>query len=836
MPENYKGIGNRKESVMKQQIRIYLSSLSEEIKSKIKNDFNLENSLFANFQLLDFVNFFLIYNYILDDNQDKKDFFIGIPEKDVSHIFLSSVLHSLTLVKLYQNFFNYRKTEPNLCCGDLIYSIRNKEYRIFEVKKIFDEQVFFNFKHQKKSDIGINDFLLKRNIFTKLNPDFVENKNTVKGIGCYRDFLDDYFGKDFPLITDFQNKTLVIAEKGFFKESGFLPIKYTTKSGVTTNKLPFFNYMIDCCNDFQTAKKYLTSNSERFDEVVIIGDPKYRESFSDVLQELKWQERVKNVILIGSQKPIHNHDFIEWLWSKDEMKIANSEMPQHPKKQVIVNNQLLDKLIELKSEIDLLKTEKKVDISFILKYTNFYFRNIITDTPLSKGRYQEYCDRLISYFKSEKFEEELNSQFYNRDIYNPEIIKESIERILSKFQEISTIIETQNHKWYFIKKIASELGNKKLYLVVEKKNYPVIYNQIQNHRISNIKLISDKRIDSQIDYLQQWINSDDKNIDNRDYIIPYLNNVEMFDTLSQLKGNCVVLCYKDIDEIAFDNLIQNFHNQEKNRLIHKDRKKFVSSVFSEDIHYLQRQLDNLFKFDFDNESFKNNPCESIDLPKEKIQYEIEFSDGSIDRFDSSKGIFLIDGNQQISTTIGEVYESATIRFYQNNNPKEFRKILKIFDEDNLLDTFDLYSNSWKQTLKLLLSKFENKENLYSKIFEEKHKIHYNTFCFYFDDNSTTRFPRRKTLEAIKNFCIDNDLKEELLVTEFDRLISYSKKDSSIRQQAGRIIGNDLIEFEASGKTEKSESLQKLPDSILQKLLETVQTKTIKKKTLLEYYE
>jgi len=819
---------------VKQHIITYLSTLSEEIKSKINTDFNLDKSLFADFQLFDFVNFFLIYNYILADNHDKKDFFIGIPEKDFRPNFFSSILHSLTLVKLYQNFFNYEKILPILNCRDVIYAESRKKYRILEVKKIIAEQVYFNYKFPRQNDVGINDFPLKRNIFTKLNPDFVENKNTVKGIGSYRDFLDDYFGEAFPLITDFQNKTLVIAEKGFFKESGFLPIKYTTKSGVTTNKLPFFNYMIDCCNDFQTAKKYLTNNSEQFDEVVLIGDSKYRETFSDILQDLKWQERVKNIILIGSQKPASNNDFVEWLWSKDETKIANNEMPQHLKKQVIANNQLLEKLIELKSEIDLLKIEKEVDISFILKYTNFYFRNIITDTPLSKGTYQEYCDRLTSYFKSEKFEEELNNQFYNRDIYNPEIIRENTEKILKKFQEVSFIIETQNHKWNFIKKRYQELEKKKLYLIIEKKSYPALYNQIQNHRIFNIKLISDKRIDNEIDYLQQWINSDDKNIDNRDYIIPYLNNVEMFDTLNQLKGNCEVLCYKDIDEIAFDNLICNFHTQEKNRLTHKDRKEFVSSVFSEDQQYLQRQLDNLFKFDFNNESFRNNPYESIDLPKEKIQYEIEFTDGSTDKFDSSKGIFLIDGNEQISTTIGEVYESATIRFYQNNNPKEFRKILKIFDEDNLLDTFDLYSNNWKQTLKLLLSKFENKENLYSKIFNEKHKIHYNTFSFYFDDNSATRFPRRKTLEAIKNFCIDNDIKDELLVVEFDRFIAYSKKDSSLRQQAGKIIGNDLIEFEASGKTEKSESLQKLPDNILQKLLETVQTKTIKKKILLEY--
>jgi len=820
---------------VKKHIKTYLSSLSEEVKNKIKKDFNLNKVIFSDFQTFDFVNFFLIYNYILDDNSDKNDFFIGIPEKKIRPNFFSSIIHSLTLVKLYQNFFNYQKTTPILDCGDLIYTKRNKENRIFEVKKVVNEQAYFNFKFPRKNESNIQNFPQTKHIFTKLNPAFVENKNTVKNIDKYRHFLNDYLGEDFPLVTDFQNKTLVIAEKGFFTESGFLPIKYTTKSGVTSNKLPFFNYMIECCNDFQTAKKYLTNSSEQFDEIVIIGDSKYREFFTDILQNFKWQKRVKNIILIGSQKPISEHDFVEWLWSKDEMKIANNETPQHLQKQIIENKPLLGKLIELKFEIDLLKSEKRVDISFVLKYTNFYFRNIITDTSLSKGTYQEYCDRLLSYLKSEKFEEELNSQFYNQDIYSPETIKESTSRIFQKFQEISTIIESKNLKWNYIDQKAKEFArtNKKLFLIVDKKSFSAIANQIKNSRIANIKLISDKRIDNQIEYLQQWINSDDKNIENRNYVIPYLNNVEMFDMLNQLKGNCEVLCYKDIDEISFDNLIQYYCTQEKNKLIHKDRNSFVTSIFSEDIEYLQRQLDDLFKFDLNSETFRNNPYESIDLPKERILYEIEFEDGSIDKFESSKGILLIDGNQQIELTIGEIFDGAIIRFYQNNNRNEFNKILKIFDEENLLSSFDQYSDSWKQTLKTLLLDYKNHEELHSKIFNNNYCININTFRLYFDENSITRFPRKKTLEAIRKFCIDNGNKQELLVTEFDKFLLYSKKDHSIRQQAGKILGNDLIEYEVSAKTEKSDSLKKLPENILQKLLQTVQTKKVKRKTLLE---
>jgi len=45
------------------------------------------------------------------------------------------------------------------------------------------------------------------------------------------------------------------------------------------------------------------------------------------------------------------------------------------------------------------------------------------------------------------------------------------------------------------------------------------------------------------------------------------------------------------------------------------------------------------------------------------------------------------------------------------------------------------------------------------------------------------------------------------------------------------LGNDLLDYVASNKEEKSDSLKKLPTEILEKLTETIQEKTIIKKTL-----
>ena len=87
------------------------------------------------------------------------------------------------------------------------------------------------------------------------------------------------------------------------------------------------------------------------------------------------------------------------------------------------------------------------------------------------------------------------------------------------------------------------------------------------------------------------------------------------------------------------------------------------------------------------------------------------------------------------------------------------------------------------------------------------------------------------MEVIRDFCLNNYRSSDLIVTEFDKFKVYSKKDHSIRQQAGKILGNDLLDYVASNKEEKSDSLKKLPTEILEKLTETIQEKTIIKKTL-----
>ncbi|MFN8325608.1 MAG: hypothetical protein U0T80_07620 [Flavobacteriaceae bacterium] len=812
---------------MKNQIKTYLEQAHLEVSNSISNQFDMKVDNFADFCTFDFINFHLISQYIIEDS--KKDFFISIPEDEYRTNFFASVFHSIVLIKLYQNYFTYGNNPSTLEKGDLIYKKYNREHRIFTVKHVTDDKIRANFKFPKNNELGIKDFQFEKAECTKLNPSLVDTKKSTFNVDSYRKFLSENFNEKFPFITDFVHRTLVIAEKQFFNESKFLPIRYTNKNGKISNDLPFFSYLVECCNDFDSAKNFLLNNNECFDEIVIIGASKYRNNFDFILRE-KDRGKYKTIILIGSEKPNTENQFLEWFWSSDEIKIANNEEPNKIEKIRICDERLYSQIIELKLEVEKIKDESGVNLSFILKYTNFFMRMLLVNTNLSKGIFQEYLDRLNHYFQSEAFSEEINNLFYKKDVYNPDVINNYTQRIFQKFANISKYLENENLKWKYIKDKAKSFQGKSIYLVVDKKNYDALNNQISNERINNVRLISDKRIDGAKLYLDKWLN-DNQNSENKLVLIPYLNNKDLFLKAKQIKGTCEVICYENLDEISFDNVVNDYLNQEKSRLTHKDRKKFIKTDFITAEEYKKRELDDIFIFNLDNEDFRNDPNEVIDLPKERVIYEVVFDDGSKDKFDSTKGVFIVENGEQIKTTIGELYDNATIRFYQNNSPNEFKRILKIFDTENLLDSFDEYSESWKETLRKLSLDFGGIEKLYDIMFDA-YKINFITFKIYFTENTSTRFPRLKTLEAIQEFCIKNGYKNELIVNEFEKFKIYSKKDHSIRQQAGKILGNDLLDYIASDKTDVSDSLGRLPEDILKKLTATIQQKIVTKKAIL----
>ena len=213
---------------MVNKIKDYLDLIHSEIQECYADEINLRETDFEKYNIFDFANFHLIYQYILNDNFEKNDFFISIPEDEYRENFFTSIFHSIVLIKLYQNYFNYEKSNPPLDKNDLVYSHSRK--RVFQVIRKTPSGLTLKYKFPKKSE-GDGNFTISGHKFYKINPNLSNGRNTSKNIDNYINFLHNVFGRNFPFITDFKSRTLVIAEKQFFRESKFLPIRYTNKNG-----------------------------------------------------------------------------------------------------------------------------------------------------------------------------------------------------------------------------------------------------------------------------------------------------------------------------------------------------------------------------------------------------------------------------------------------------------------------------------------------------------------------------------------------------------------------------------------------------------------------------
>ena len=132
-------------------LKSYIDRLTEEVKSNIQNDFNLNNVAFKNFSSFDFINFYLIYKYIL--NEDKEDFFISIPEDDYRPNFFASIFQSLVLIKLFQNYFYHNNHKPTLQTNDLVYGKIGKENRILIIKGVGPDTLRIHLRFPKKKKL-----------------------------------------------------------------------------------------------------------------------------------------------------------------------------------------------------------------------------------------------------------------------------------------------------------------------------------------------------------------------------------------------------------------------------------------------------------------------------------------------------------------------------------------------------------------------------------------------------------------------------------------------------------------------------------------------------------
>lgn len=805
---------------MKSKVRAYIENLTQEVTAAIQRDYDLSA---YNFNSFDYINFHLINNFILSESN--QDLFIGIPEEEFRENFFESILYSVSLIKYFQNYCGQEEQAYTYEKDDLILTKKDiYKFNSFKGNKIYASKKFPN-KSEKDAHWEIDR--LKYPVLLK---EFrYQPRVSAELLYGYRNFYKSKLrDQNIEFLTRFTNKVLIISSKQISSINPYIPFRYWSKSGNQKHSLPI-EVMIEICNDFKTAKKLLLDKNEKFNELIIIGDTKYNkdEDFREIINA-KNLGQIKNLILIGSAKPTTEHQFLTWDWSDEEVKIANNEPVVTFRKKEIDFTELTLLTEELFAKIEEYKQSERINLSACLKFCNFYYKLPLPSDDKSSAIIDDYFQRVSFHFDSD----EIEKIFHDADIYEPDRIDSIKKNLLSFFERFGLLLKTKNPKLEFL--IANAKENLQSAIIVDKHFALNFETYFALQRIDKAKIISERKNTSSNHCLEKWIKDDSLNTTARNYYIPYAANIEQFKTLLKLRGQITFLSYTNLDSLRFTRINEYFINESESKLSHKDREKFVKVRYRTTDPTAEHTFDSLFFTEGKDAKEIIDEENLLEEYRDEIEYKIIFTDNTPLVSKSSKAVFLIDGNEKMKITIGDVYEGATIRFYRNETHEDFERTLKHFDKDGLLNRISKHSQLWKDALQTLRNHFGSEAILLRKLRDKKLRIAEITFSNYFKPDNETHFPRLETLKKIKEVCIENVFHNLPFVTEFNEVLKYRAKNKEVRQSAGRLLSNDLLDWVATG--EKSENLKSIPEDILNNIKSSVQQKTIKTKKIIERNE
>lgn len=802
---------------MNEEIKKYIGAVYDEIKITTLSDYNLTS--YKTPSKFDDINFHLLNKHILDNSD--VDFFIGIPEEDYRENFFETVFYGVTLVKLFQNYCSYTKDVPQLKSGDIIYT--NK--RIYEY--LGGSYGMMNLKLKFPAPNERNSIIQKnKGIFTKLNNDFdFKKRRTVECLEGYNDFLKNTFKDNrFPLMTEFIHKSLIISDKKLTQVNENIPFRYHSRNGVDKHNIPV-DTLIEVCNSFTVAKNLIDEGkiTNDFDEVIIIGDAKYRDASFPEIQNAKWRGYFKSIVLIGTDKPNTENPFNEWNWTKREIIIAHNQVPNCINSIIVNNGELTNAITSFHNFLEQKNNSLQIDISYLLKFTNFFLRQVISGETVTDA-YEHYIQRVQNHLEDKEFE----SLLLPAVNYSQSQKKEIITEIFQHFLQIKNLCSTSNAKWDLIVSIAKE---KKLFLLVDKRQASPLKLFLKANDIKNIKLVTNKKVPDAL-LLNDFIRDENLNTKDKLFLVSYLSDPKLYNELMEIKGEVRVLCYDQLDVQIFKNLKAKEENTLAKHISHSDRKIYVSEEFKmQEIPIIQTKF---FKdaFEFKEPITIRHYNTDGEPSSEGVWYELKFSDGTDDILMASKKVLWKLDGQRTEVEIEECGAGFEISYYRNSDKNAFQSLLKLKDEKAILDEVGIKSMVWKNALKSLQLQFKSIKRVYREVMNGKNLVSEKTFENYFDKDCATMFPSDEILQAIFDCFKRHKYSGNSFMTNYDGILKAAALHKSVSIKFGHYLSGLLSgDFTTDISAVISEA-NALPVEIRDKILSFIKIGTITSKKIL----
>lgn len=520
---------------------------------------------------LNLCNYDIIQKILSDDHNI--NFQITIPSETSMSGFYESTIWAIALTKYAQNCL-VDSSIKNIIVGDRLYLPSNNQ---------------------------IYSYLGAENNRVKLRPikeDTYENKNisvlekmflldSTHTLTChtttyFKEYYDDFASKfpTYKALTSFRKKTLIIAPKEFIEshpQKQILPIRYNLK---TNSKVPI-EPLIEIVSDFNIVEKLLWEENHGIEDVIFIGNAKYKNAFEDA-REHQANGRIKKIVVVGSQPISKDYHFTSWHWTFAELQSLRGNTGKNFELYPIENKEIT----QLKLKLDdftqslIISGVNAVDIKGVMnRYLNYFLIPVIVtveNSPLPSFLEELQCN-----------ESDFDIVLDNADI-EESIYKQLLIDIL---KELNDLLVEVHPKYEAIEKLWNDKSIKVTYVVVKsKKDALVLSNFIKGKK--GLKVLTHQELKSILKNPQGGLFNDQDNLRRNQFIFPYIHLNHDFQKRTPLSfyslyeetlqyGQSTILYYTDIEGDRLKNIQLFAKRQQIQHITHPDRQTFVDGLFYE---------------------------------------------------------------------------------------------------------------------------------------------------------------------------------------------------------------------------------------------------------------
>ena len=605
--------------------------------------------------------------------------------------------------------------------------------------------------------------------FDQLSRKYTRIKQSTRNstLSKFENYFQDINNYEF-LPTHFSSKIVLIAGQIMWsnlKDKDCIPTIYlpNTRDGEQTKRRSI--EALEDCIAYVTPK-YEVCYEEILRKNIAIDTIIVCKTDTDNIEQIisdKSQYKFNLIILSSESNPKHNTNLTLWNWHKEEVELLNSKkvvqtddawswskkekLPDKKKSNEIdvgcIQNNKLNSLIQHFE--DCIKYVSTLDIK--LNSYGYFLRLALNAIQ------EEQFDDILWLLKRNKDLERNEGGYEDFADKNP---KEALKNLILYLKE-------HNPKQAKLKQIISSITKNTL-LVAENRDKDFLLKSTKN---SKCKIVTNAELKKKL-----------KNgeTDNKTIVFYSFNGSKDFDFIYNLPNDVLLVLYKQEEDLYLSQL-QAHRKRLETELTSEDRFSLcgvkyepiveqeikVNPTLAQTIERLEQRSNTAY------EGYKNESDSLLDDLEEEITYQITFNDNSVVELGSNETVFDAKGNliKSYRLKIGN-----KVRIYPKEQLAENLFQVAIDVEADKFGKIDEHSVFWKDALKSLDDKHNNRDKLYNLLKQSGLRVLPATVDTYFKDNQ--KFPRNS-----------NDLK--VILDLSDNTVMFSEIKKSKRLYNGTMI-------------------------------------------------